>query len=106
MSYEIKDYNKDSIYLSIPNLIQSLVFQRIGEERSKQDKQWGIPHNQQRLWFTILSEEVGEVAKELNEFWDRDYLDDPCFISKIKNELIQVAAVCVAWLEDLERSKK
>lgn len=37
----------------------------------------------------ILLEEVGEVAKAMNE-------DD--FIGIVK-ELIQVAAVCVAWLE-------
>lgn len=43
----------------------------------------------------VLMEEVGEVATELCE---------PSRLSavKLRNELIQVAAVCVAWLESME----
>lgn len=39
---------------------------------------------------TVLVEEVGEVARAM--------LDDP---SGIEDELVQVAAVCVAWLEHI-----
>ena len=89
--------------IGVTTKIQSDMLQEIADERLKQEYKWGIQHLPGRLWFTILSEEVGEVAKELNEY--KDYLDDPCFIKKIKEELIQVAAVAVAWLEDLERNK-
>lgn len=40
----------------------------------------------------VLAEEFGEVAKEVNEGSDPELL---------KAELIQVAAVCVAWAETL-----
>ena len=60
----------------------------------------------------ILGEEFGEVSKEVNE--ELNFLHklakDPCEVDHIKKayhirmrkELIQVAAVCVAWAESLE----
>jgi NTP pyrophosphatase (non-canonical NTP hydrolase) len=50
--------------------------------------------------FAVLSEEVGEVARELNEtseFGAGAPNDD----SALAAELVQVAAVCVAWLESI-----
>lgn len=49
----------------------------------------------------ILTEEVGEVAKEVYErsVFDSDD-EDPD--TKLRTELVQVAAVAVAWLEALE----
>lgn len=48
--------------------------------------------------FTVLGEEFGEVSRELNESSEfgigRENND-----AKLASELIQVAAVCVAWLE-------
>ena len=41
---------------------------------------------------TVLGEEVGEVANAILE-------DD---VLNLRNELIQVAAVCVAWIETLD----
>ena len=107
MSYKIKNYNKDSIYLSITNLIQSLVFQRIGEERLRQDKNWGIQNHSNEIWLSILIEELGEVIKNSNELRESKITKyHYWYKNQIKKELIQVAAVAVAWLEDLERSKK
>lgn len=40
----------------------------------------------------VLGEEFGEVSKAINEQQS---------IEELKSELIQVAAVCVAWLESL-----
>ena len=74
---------------------QEGVLEDIRIERRRQDEKWGPdrelsdPH-----WLTILMEEVGEVAMTL--------LDEPekghpaCLTNK---ELIQVAAVVVAWME-------
>ena len=45
---------------------------------------------------TVLVEEVGEVARAM--------LDDPSggrLLAGIEDELVQVAAVCVAWLEHI-----
>ena len=41
-------------------------------------------------WYTILAEEFGEVAKAILENEPEDALEA---------EIIQVAAVCVSWLE-------
>ena len=61
------------------------------------------------LRLAILTEEVGEVAKELCE-WDRlDHrLPGPTYSealsseSRIRAELVQVAAVAVAWVETID----
>ena len=61
-------------------------------ERSRQDKKWGYPRQvSDELWYTILGEEVGEVARGILE---RD-------VDNLKDELVQVAAVCVAWLQNI-----
>ncbi|WP_367897432.1 hypothetical protein AB3N61_09370 [Leptospira sp. WS58.C1] len=47
----------------------------------------------------ILVEEVGEVAKVINEMSDQGIANDP---AELKKELIQIAAVCFAWIESIE----
>lgn len=76
-----------------------LTYQAIAAERIKQHLKWrgtggdcsrpDLP-NDTRL--RILLEEVGEVARALN---DKEPLDH------LEAELIQVAAVCVGWIEGL-----
>lgn len=52
-------------------------------------------------WLGILTEEVGEVAKEVNEIHFR------CgSFSNLRDELIQVAAVATAWVESIDRKKE
>ena len=46
----------------------------------------------------VLTEEVGEVAKALCE---RDEYDTGLFAKALRDELIHVAAVAVAWAEAL-----
>lgn len=62
----------------------------IAQERARQDAKWG---SQRRLapekWAVILGEEVGEVHRAVCE---HDF-------KNLQDELVQVAAVCVAWLE-------
>lgn len=36
-------------------------------ERQKQEAKWGSQHHHPEKWFTILGEEVGEVAKDVLE---------------------------------------
>lgn len=70
------------------------IFRSIKAERQRQDAKWGWPNeglaggNLDKK-VSILAEEFGEVAHAVLE-GDTDNLRD---------ELIQVAAVCVAWLE-------
>lgn len=66
----------------------------VADERERQDQKWGSQrHLQAGTWFLILGEEVGEVARAL-----LDKEGD----ARLKAELIQVAAVAVAWAETLE----
>lgn len=64
-------------------------------ERERQDKKWGYPQeNTYCEWSSILSEEVGELAKELNELnFGRG---DP---EKMASEAVQVAATALSILE-------
>jgi NTP pyrophosphatase (non-canonical NTP hydrolase) len=82
-------------------LSRELIFAAITAERERQAQQWGGEHE----WGTgdcssglvsaavkaaVLAEECGEVA--------RAALDGT---ADLKDELVQVAAVAVAWLEGL-----
>ena len=61
-----------------------------------QDQKWGENRVQNGLlWQAILSEETGEVAKEVLE------QDN----AKMRAELIQVAAVCLNWIKALDRGE-
>lgn len=64
-------------------------------ERIKQDAKWGIQDHDAKGWLPILTEEVGEAAKAMNE-------NDP----GLREELIQVAAVAMAWVEAMDRRAK
>ncbi len=77
----------------------------IDQERDKQDAKWGVQHHDPEVWHVILSEEVGEVAEEILKLRQCIVDDEPAFADVarelLKEELVQVAAVCVAALEDL-----
>lgn len=60
-------------------------------EREHQNNKWGKTEHDDFVWNAILGEEVGEVANVLLNPSD----------SKLKFELVQVAAVAIAWLEQI-----
>ncbi len=66
-------------------------------ERLRQDTKWGEQNHGKLYWLGILMEETGELAKRIIE-------DSP--VEGIREELVQVAAVGLAWLECIERKKK
>ncbi len=67
------------------------ILQAIRDERDRQDAKWGSQRMlPQATWLTILVEEVGEVAESILEEDHENYA----------KELVQVAAVAVAALED------
>jgi len=71
------------------------LFDEILLERERQANKWGEQDHTSIEWVTILVEEVGEVAKAA---WaDRKYTDH-----NYREELIHVAAVCVAAIENLD----
>ena len=52
---------------------------------------------------TILTEEVGEVAREINEkTLDRNRVD---YKVNLRSELVQVAAMAVTWIQALDDYK-
>lgn len=62
-------------------------------ERARQKHLWGDQtRNTRETWLRILIEEVGEVAKALNEKEWEQY----------RTELVQVAAVAVAAVESYD----
>lgn len=67
----------------------------VARERQRQNEKWGLQHHAPEWWLTILAEEVGELAKEIVELKFGE--GDP---SRMKDELVQVAAVALAWLAD------
>jgi len=71
--------------------MQQHILDMIVEERARQDAKWGRQRHEPFFWLTILMEEVGEAAKAALQGKVVD----------LGMELVQVAAVCVAWLEQL-----
>lgn len=72
-------------------------------ERMRQIHKWGPQHHHRFIWSAILQEEVGEVAQECLE----GDLGSPEAVNPeaLEKELVQVAAVAVAWLEHLHSQK-
>lgn len=81
--------------MSLPILKTYEVIDEVVGERIRQDSLWGQQNHVNDRWNTILVEEVGEAAKET-------YEGDTV---KLREELIQVAAVAVAWIEAIDRAK-
>ena len=76
------------------------VIKEIKKERRQQDLKWGtIQERVDDEFLPVLMEEVGEVARAVNEFKYYGPKDS------VRSELVQVAAVCVAWIELLDLSK-
>lgn len=72
-----------------------IVLWEVATERKRQDERWGQQDHSGEKWFRILGEEVGEVAKAINEHDVDNY----------REELIQVAAVAVSAVESLDRNR-
>jgi len=67
----------------------------VRQELQRQESKWGKQNHSQAEWFVILGEEVGEVARAIFEKDGDNYSD----------ELVQVAAVCMAALENYDRGE-
>ena len=71
------------------------IFQAIDLERQQQIVRWGNQHHDDYTWLAILIEEIGESAQAaLHDIFGGWAAGNLC------HELIQAAAVIVAWLED------
>ena len=72
----------------------NLILANIIRERERQDDLWGKATERDytpEKWLAVLVEEVGEVAKSIQDGE----------VENLKEELTQVAAVAIAFLETL-----
>lgn len=77
----------------------------IKQERIRQDEIWGDQRRHTNLeWLAITTEELGEVAMAVCD-QDVNLKTLPIVDEQIRKELIQTAAVCVAWLESIDLRK-
>lgn len=73
---------------------KSLAMHSVVNEMNRQDEKWGSARVMHHLeWLPILGEEVGEVSKAILEN------------SNIREELVQVAAVALQWIEMIDREE-
>lgn len=77
-----------------------IIIKAILDERKRQDEKWGDHgKNTNGKWLAILTEEVGEAARAI---LDENRTDAPASkrrVTGLEEELIQAAAVIIAWLE-------
>lgn len=74
-------------------------------ERARQDAKWGPQHHDPVYWVGILAEEMGEVAKEaieLRPLAERSERAVDSSLARLRAELVQLAAVAVAAIEDID----
>ncbi len=80
------------------------VYDDVEAEVEEQEERWGVnllrAEQADGLWLSVLTEEVGEVAREICEGWGT------ANIIRLRSELIQVAAVAISWLEALVASER
>jgi len=92
-------------------------------ERCKQELKWGEQNHEPILWCAILGEEVGEVNKaalDAKQAFSTAYANMKSFMEfdqaafnqemtlhykNLREELIQVAAVAVGFIESLDRNQ-
>ena len=77
-----------------------IYLKQIQDERKRQNEKWGEQNHHPLLWFSIMGEEYGEMCHAFNEY---TFDEDPNHFDDMQREAIQVAAVCVAMLECIDR---
>ena len=89
------------------------ILKEVKNERLRQNEKWGEQNRNVVEWVAILTEEVGEVAKEaVNYYFANGDVDvnlrageslQRQRIENYRKECIQVAAVVVQMVESLDR---
>lgn len=72
------------------------IYMSIAAEVERQYQKWGLQDHPNYEWVAIAAEELGEVAKAaIDETRDNG--------EELNEEIVQLAAVCVSWLNSRQR---
>lgn len=83
------------------------VLQAVADERCRQDQKWGQQNWTPAVYQLILAEEVGEAAKEACQYtFEKNKQRRAAIRRRLRDELVQAAAVAVAWIEALDRQSQ
>lgn len=78
------------------------VLDEVRAERGSQERKWGPQNHDDFPWLSILVEEVGEAAMAVNEA-NFEGGSNYGNYADLRAELVQCAAVCIAWVEAIDR---
>lgn len=78
------------------SVVRQNIYEEIVQERDRQDRKFGHQKHADHIWLSLVVEEVGEVAECLNDGMNKGL---------VRTELVQVAALVVAWLEKLREDE-
>ena len=56
-------------------------------------------------WFPVLAEEIGEVAREINDY-RHGLISDDDRMPRLRAELVQVAAMAHAWIAAIDEGAR
>ncbi len=86
---------------------QNIAFRQIIEERNEQDRKWGVQDHSDQDWLCILMEEIGELSECIckSKIGPIKLEEQKEYDKKIDIEMVQVAAVVVAWMENRSRNE-
>ncbi len=82
------------------NATSSSVLLEVLSERHRQDEKWGEQDHDDGKWLLILNKKLGEACQAS---LDTDGMSDGDQAALLRNELVQVAAVAVAWIEAIDQ---
>lgn len=75
----------------------------VDAERRRQNVKWGVQDHDHLMWLAILGEEFGETAQAILQAYEKANDSPATRQAIIRAELVQVAAVALAWLENMDR---
>lgn len=83
------------------------ILNEVKEERKQQHRRWGEQNHAPAPYSVILNEEVCEVNQLVCDytFTDGGTKDKAWLARNLREELVQVAAVAVQWIEALDRNE-
>jgi hypothetical protein len=77
------------------------VLKDVACERREQDAKWGVQDHSDIEWSAILGEEIGEACEQVLRGHFGGRADA---LTLLREELVQCAAVAVAWIECIDRN--